>query len=168
MPKFTLSVNKNALKLRKLLKKNIKFCNVLWKHYTSRKKFCDCWSWRLWQISTLSIIHQSKGRAASCYHCLQLDLHNMLSEKSLYFEKCWVCKVAAGCFLRSSSTLVNGPMASFSIWKLSKADSSTLRVHFSARPTLPQWTSHSTSAIFTKNWYIQSTGLSYVLNMLKA
>ena len=32
---------------------------------------------------------------------------------------------------------VNWPMASFSIWKLSKADSSTLRVHFSARPTLP-------------------------------
>ena len=65
-------------------------------------------------------------------------------------------------FSKKLLNVVNGPMASFSISKLSKADSSTLRVHFSARPTLPQWTSHSTCAICTKNWYTQSTGLSYV------
>ena len=60
--------------------------------------------WQSRQISTLSISHWSKERAARCYPCLQLDLHSILSQKLLSFEKCWVCKVAAGCFLRSSST----------------------------------------------------------------
>ena len=89
----------------------------------------------------------------------------LVGEIALFWK---VLSLQSGSWLFSKKLLnaVNGPMASFSIWKLSKADSSTLRVHFSARPTLLQWTSHST--IFTKNWYTQSTGLSYVQNMLKA
>ena len=59
VPKYTLSVNEITQKVRKLLRKCIKFCVVFWKHYAARNKFL-----RSRQISTL------RHKPHLCHHCI--------------------------------------------------------------------------------------------------